>query len=194
MAKYKKRDDGRYQKSVVVGKKPNGKYIKKSVYGKTQKELEANINALTNEVNSGVAVWQSDISFSQLAQIWMEQYHPTESEKWKYQQQSTIDRHLLPMIGSMYARNLKQVHLQSLISSLAKQGYASGTMKKIKQTAVRIMQVAVESDLIVKNPFSGIKIPHVEPEVRRALTEKEIALITENWSGARMGLAAMIML
>ena len=56
------------------------------------------------------------------------------------------------------------------------------------------MQVAVESDLIVKNPFSGIKVPYVEPEVRRALTEEEIALITENWRGARMGLAAMIML
>ena len=34
MAKLKKREDGRYQKSVIVGKKPNGKYIKKSVYGK----------------------------------------------------------------------------------------------------------------------------------------------------------------
>ena len=71
MAKYKKRDDGCNQKSAVGGKKPNGKYIKKSVHGKTQKELEANINALTNEINSGVAVWQSDITFSQLAQIWI---------------------------------------------------------------------------------------------------------------------------
>jgi hypothetical protein len=74
------------------------------------------------------------------------------------------------------------------------QGYATGTMKKIKQTAVRIMQVAVESDLIVKNPFSGIKVPYVEPEPRRALTEEEVSLIAENWRGARMGLAAMIML
>ena len=194
MAKLKKRDDGRYQKSVIVGKKPNGKYIKKSVYGKTQKELEANIHALTNEINSGVAVWQSDITFSQLAKIWMEQYHPMESEKWKYREQQVINCHLLPTLGGMYARELKQVHLQSIVSSLATQGYATGTMKKIKQTAVRIMQVAVESDLIVKNPFSGIKVPYVEPEPRRALTEEEVSLITENWRGARMGLAAMIML
>lgn len=175
MAKLKKRDDGRYQKSVIVGKKPNGKYIKKSVYGKTQKELEANIHALTNEINSGVAVWQNDITFSQLAKIWMEQYHPMESEKWKYREQTVINSHLLPTLGSMHARDLRQIHLQSIISSLATQGYATGTMKKIKQTAVRIMQVAVESDLIVKNPFSGIKVPYVEPETRRALTEGESA-------------------
>ena len=55
------------------------------------------------------------ITFSQLAQIWMEQYHPTESAKWIYQQQFTIDHHLLPSLGSMYARTLKQVHLQSII-------------------------------------------------------------------------------
>ena len=194
MAKLKKRDDGRYQKSVIVGKKPNGKYIKKSVYGKTQKELEANIHALTNEVNSGVAVWQSDITFSQLTQIWMDQYHPMNTDKWKYQKQMDINHHLLPTIGGMHVKDLKQVHLQSIISSMAKQGYATGTMKKIKQTAERIMQVAVDSDLLVKNPFSGIKVPYIEPETRRALTDYEIDLITENWRFTRMGPAAMIML
>ena len=45
-----------------------------------------------------------------------------------------------------------------------------------------------------KNPFSGIKVPYVESEPRRALTEEEVAPITDNWRGARMGLAAMIML
>jgi integrase len=45
-----------------------------------------------------------------------------------------------------------------------------------------------------KNPFSGIKVPYVESEPRRALTEEEVALITDNWRGARMGLAAMTML
>lgn len=194
MAKLKKRDDGRYQKTLIVGKNANGKYIKKSIYGRTQKELESKIHEITNKINSGVAVWQNDITFSQLAQIWMDQYHPTETEKWKYQKQMDINRHLLPTLGGMYVRDLKQVHLQSIISSLAKQGYATGTMKKIKQTAERIMRVAVDSDLIIKNPFSGIRVPYVEPEPRRALTEDEIDLITSNWQGTRMGLAAMIML
>ena len=87
MAKLKKREDGRYQKSIIVGKKPNGKYIKKSVYGKTQKELEANINALMNEINSGVAVWHNDISFLELSRIWSDQYYRPESQTWKYNQE-----------------------------------------------------------------------------------------------------------
>ena len=194
MAKLKKRDDGRYQKNIIVGIKPNGKYIRKSVYAKTVKELDAKVLELTNEINAGVAVWQSDITFAQLAKIWLEQYHPMETENWKYKETTTLNRHLLPTLGGMHVKDLKQVHLQCIISNLATKGYATGTMKKIKQTAERIMRVAVDSDLIVKNPFSGIKIPYVEPEARRALTESEIDLITHNWRGTRMGPAAMIML
>ena len=194
MAKLKKREDGRYQKSVIVGKKPNGKYIKKSVYGKTQKELEANIVALTNEINSGVVVWHNDISFLELANIWMDQFLTVKSSTWKYHQKAIIEKHLLPFLGGMHAKDLRQVHLQSIISKLASQGYATSTMKKIKQIAEQIMRIAVDSDLILKNPFSGVKVPSVEPEMRRALTESEIDLITENWRGTRMGPAAMIML
>ena len=194
MAKLKKREDGRYQKSVIVGKKPNGKYIKKSVYGKTQKELEANINTLVNEINSGVAVWNNDISFLELSRMWSDQYVSPESEKWKYTQQTYLTKHLLPILGAMHVRDLKQIHLQTIINKLASEGYATSTMKKIKQTAEQIMRIAVDSDLIVKNPFSGVKVPSIEPAERRALTESEIDLITENWRGARMGVAAMIML
>ncbi len=117
-----------------------------------------------------------------------------ETESWKYKENSTLNHHLLPAIGGMHVKDLKQVHLQCIISNLATKGYATGTMKKIKQTAERVMRVAVDSDLIVKNHFTGIKIPYVEPEARRALTEFEIKLITHNWRGTKMGPAAMIML
>ena len=194
MAKLKKREDGRYQKSVIVGKKPNGKYIRKSVYGKTQKELEANINALMNEINSGVAVWHNDISFLELSRIWSDQYYRPESKTWKYNQEIYLNKHLLPVLGAMHARELKQVHLQTIINKLASEGYSTSTMKKIKQIAEQILRIAVDSDLILKNPFSGVKVPSIEPKERRALSESEIDLISENWRGARMGVAAMIML
>ena len=56
------------------------------------------------------------------------------------------------------------------------------------------MDVAIESDLIIKNPFSKVVVPLIESEERRALTEDEIELITRNWNGHRFGHAAMIML
>ena len=45
-----KREDGRYQKNIIVGRKANGSYIRKTVYGKTKKELDLKIgrNYATN--------------------------------------------------------------------------------------------------------------------------------------------------
>lgn len=39
MAKYKKRADGRYCKQILLGYKPDGKRIMKTIYGTTIKEL-----------------------------------------------------------------------------------------------------------------------------------------------------------
>jgi len=77
---------------------------------------------------------------------------------------------------------------------MAKDGLSTSTMKKAKQTAVRIMNVAVENDLMVRNVFSNVKVHTVEPHERRALTEKERDLVNRTWQGHRMGHAVMIMM
>ena len=194
MAKAKKRNDGLYQKSIVLGRKPNGDYIRKTVYGKTLRELEQKTVEVTHQLNNGIQVWESGVSFAELTDIWFNQYNPDASERWRYSQWGMITKHLLPALGQMKIRDLRQLHLQTIISAMAKDGYATGTMKKVKQTAERIMRVAVGSDLIMKNPFSEVKIPIKEPNARRALTPEEIALITNNWRGHNLGPMAMIML
>ena len=194
MANTKKRENGLYHKNMVVGKKEDGSYIRKSVYAKTKKELEQKVVELTQQINNGIAVWKNDMTFKELSDIWFEQYNPTATERWHYHNGLTVKNHLLPYIGGMKVRDLRQIHLQSIISSLAKKDYSTHTMRDIKQIAARIMKVAVDSDLIVKNPFSGVSIPSKEPNARQPLSPEQIKLVTENWRGHRMGLPVMIML
>jgi integrase len=77
---------------------------------------------------------------------------------------------------------------------MAKDGLSTSTMKKAKQTAVRILNIGVENDLVVRNVFSAAKIPTLEPHERRALTKEEKELVTRTWRGHRMGPAVMIMM
>lgn len=194
MAKSKKRSDGLYQKSLVVGRKPDGHYIRKTLYAKTKKELDQKVSELTQQLNSGLQVWENGLSFAELAEIWFEQYNPDAAEPWRYNQWSVVQNHLLPSLGEMKIRDIRQLHLQTIITSMSKKGFATGTMKNVKQIAVRIMRVAVGSDLIMRNPFLEVKVPVKDPEVRRALTEFEISLITNTWDGHNLGPMAMIML
>ena len=194
MSKTKKRTDNRYQKNLVVGKKQDGSYIRKAVYAKTKRELDQKVAELTQQLNNGIQIWENDISFQQLADIWLHQYNFDAADSWKYNQGNLVKKHLIPNIGSFRICDLKQLHLQTIITSMYKQGYATATMKHVKQIATNIMKVAVGSDMIVKNPFSDVRVPVKDPMVRRALTSDEVALITETWRGHRMGLMAMIML
>lgn len=194
MSKNKKRPDNRYQKNLVVGKKDDGAYIRKTVYAKTRRELDQKVAELTMQLNNGIQLWANDISFKELADIWIHQYNFDASDTWQYNQEHIIKNHLLPALGGFRICDLKQLHLQTIITSMSKRGYATATMKQVKQIATNIMKVAVGSDLILKNPFSEVRVPGKDPQVRRALTDDEIALITNNWRGHRMGLMAMIML
>ena len=194
MAKSKKDKSGRYRKNMVLGRKPDGSYIRKTVYGKTQRELEQKVLAITQQLNQGIHVWETTMTFRDLANIWFDEYHADESASWRHSHAQVIRTHLIPTLGEMKIKDIRQLHLQMIISNLSKQGYATSTMKKIKNTAERIMKVAVGSDLIMRNPFSEVRVPSKPATPRRSLTEKEIALITDTWRGHNLGLMAMIML
>jgi integrase len=116
------------------------------------------------------------------------------TKHWISSHNSILKNHLLPTLGEMKIRDLRQIHLQMIISDLAKRNYATHSMKQVKQTAVRIMKVAVDSDLIMRNPFTGVVVPFKEPTGRQPLTSEQLALVRDNWRGHRFGHAGMIML
>lgn len=189
-----KRDDGRYQRNIIVGRKANGAYIRKTIYGKTKKELELKIAEITQQIHQGIYVPEDKTTFGEMSEIWLTQYNPTANEKWIYRQQCVINKHLLPVLKYMKLKDLKPYHLQSIINKMAKDSLSTSTMKKAKQTAVRILNVGVENDLVTRNVFSNVKVPTVEPHERRALTEEERDLVNRTWRGHRMGHAVMIMM
>lgn len=194
MTKSKKRNDGLYQKSLIVGRKPDGHYIRKILYARTKKELEQKVAELTQQINNGIQVWENGLTFKELAEIWFKQYNHDAAETWKYNQWGVVKKHLLPSLGEMKIRDIRQLHLQTIITMMSNNGYATASMRHVKQIAERIMRVAVGSDLIMRNPFSAVRVPSKEPNARRALTEYEISLITSTWRGHNLGLMAMIML
>ena len=115
MARLKKEKNGLYRKNLIVGKKADGSYIRKSVYGKTIKELEQKIVEMTQQLNHGIQVWENSMTFRELTNIWFEQYNNEAGEHWKYCQKNMIKRYLLPPLGEMRIRDLRQLHLQTII-------------------------------------------------------------------------------
>lgn len=190
--KQKKRADGLYQKSVKVGRHPDGSPKRKVVYGKTQGELDQKVTELKQKVSTQTYI-DIDMTFTELSVIWMNQF-PTRSAKWHKRKQSKIDNHLLPTLGERNIRELRLMDLQDIINKMAEDGYATSTMKKVKQTADNMMDFACDNEWLYRNYFKKVKVPSVEAPETRYLEDDEILLITKNWRGHRFGIGGLIML
>lgn len=63
--KMKKRKDGRYSKQVTIGLR-NGKWIRKTIYGKTQKELDKNYRDFMSLKDKDIILQEENITFQEL--------------------------------------------------------------------------------------------------------------------------------
>ena len=193
-AKYKKRPDGNYQTSITIGRRPDGKPIRKTIYAKTIKELDAKAAEYRQQLERGTLSSNEKMTFGELAALWISEYKPTVEGNTRKMYASLLDNHLLPELAAVKLKDLKPHNLQSIINRLAGNGYAEKTLKKIKVTGTQILDLAVDNDLIFRNVFAKVEIPHIEAEERRALTQEEIDLITSTYTGHRMGIPALLML
>ena len=86
------------------------------------------------------------------------------------------------------------MHLQRIINDMAKAGYAQKSMQMVKLTASQVLDHAMQNDLVYRNVFEKLKVPHVESVPREPITEEQRDLILRTWKGHRMGVPALIML
>ena len=169
-AKYKKRADGRYQLSVMVGYNPDGKPKRKLVYGKTQAEVRDKANELRMLHNMGIEL-DNDITVADWAETWLNTYKSGVAYRTRKMYDDTIKKYIAGKLGHIKLRDLKAAHLQRIINE---NNDKPRSMEIFKLTTKQLLDVAMINDLIIKNPASGISLPTKKPSSsKRALTDKE---------------------
>ena len=193
-AKIKKRPDGFYQRSITVGRKPDGKPQRKTIYAKTLKELDAKAAEYERQLLHGTLSSNEKMTFGELAAVWLRDYKPGISITTRAMYKAILDKHLLPELAAYKLKDLKPHHIQAIVNRLAESGKAESTLKKIKLTAAQILKVAMDNDVIYRNVFAAAKIPCKTPARRRPLTDEERQLITKTFTSHRMGVPALLLL
>ena len=180
VASIKRRADGLYQRSITTGRGVDGRPIRKTIYAKTIKDLEARAAEFERQLLHGILSSDEKMTFGALAEIWLRDYKPTVGVNTRRMYSGLLNNHLLPELSSLKLRDLKPHHLQTILNRLAANGYACKTLKEIKHTASQILELAIDNDVLFRNVFSKVDIPHVEAEERRALRQDETDLITNH--------------
>lgn len=100
----RKRADGRWEGTCCVGyDSKTGKLIRKSVYGKTQKEVRQALAKLTAEVDAGEYTAPVKMSFSQWLDIWIADYTMNLKPATRAIYMQHIRVHLKPYVGGYCA-------------------------------------------------------------------------------------------
>lgn len=183
--KYSKRKDGRYQTSVVV----DG--VKRYVIANSSEELDNKITEINYKKLKGMSQSFSDITFKQYAEKW---FDINISIKEVATQNSVRNRlrHIYQYIGNVKLRNLKRYQIQEIQTGMLKNGYKDITNRTIAECK-RILEDAVNNDIIDKNVANGIKSIKFPKNERKTLTEKEDRKVVECAKTHKYGLFILIL-
>jgi integrase len=170
----KKRADGRYQLSIMVGYNSNGTPKRKVVYGKSQKEVNEKANELRMYFNMGLAIG-NDITVGEWAETWLKTYKCGVEYNTQKMYKVIVNNYLIKPLGGLKLKDVKTAHLQHIVNENESKSWV---VKKFRLTVNQIMEQAIINDLIIKNPAKGIKLPVInKKQGKRALTEIETAKI-----------------
>lgn len=176
MAKYKKRADGRYSTSVIIGYTEDGTARRKILYGRTIAELDNNVAEFKSLKNKGIIIDDKNLTVAQWAEKWLELYKKDKAYNTYACYQRTIDAHIIPNLGDIRLGALKQNHVQKLLNDIIQDGHMR-TAELVRLTLQQMIHQALIEEYIYKDITVGLSLPQKQQPKKRSLTDAEKKLI-----------------
>jgi len=147
---------------VDIGKDPKtGKRKQKKKSGfRTKKEAEVAVAILKNEINQGLYVKESDVTFEDFAKEWLSLYEGTGRVK-----ESTVRvrsheiKRLLDYFAKLKLKDITRRQYQNALNDLKKRKYAQNTIEGAHRTGRMIFKKAVELEVLKKDPTEYTQVP-----------------------------------
>ena len=149
-----KRKDGTWQGAVTVGYDENGKQKRKTVYGKTQKEVVEKIHAIKQQLMSGTFS-ENNLTVKMYLERWLtekaRQVKPRTVELYREQ----AERYVYPRIGSVKLKKLTPLQVQTMMSEIA-DAVGVSTANKCRLLLFSSLKQAVRWQLLARNPVEAV--------------------------------------
>lgn len=169
-ANIRKRADGTFEKRFSV----NGKRF--SVYGKTQKEVNAKELEIRTQIANGTYVCNNTVTLDAYFEEWLQNRNVKQSTKDVTRIKYTT--HIKPVLGRRRVQDIERREIVDLQQKLVKT-HKPASVNGIIGTLKAVLNTAVMDEIIVKNPAANIPvIPKDEDQravdsIHRALTMEE---------------------
>lgn len=161
---YTTRKDGRLMKKVTI----NGKA--KYLYSNNKDDLERQYIELKHLSYSGIEVSNDNIKLKDFSEKWLEFNSANKEYRTIDDYKTLIYNYIIPNLGYKKIKDIKLYDIKELLKKMEK---TPTTAKKTLQIIKRILNDAVDNDIIIKNVAQNIKAPKIIKKERLPLTLEE---------------------
>lgn len=172
----RQRKDGRYEARVTTGFDPKtGKPIRRSIYGRTKKEVRQQMTTILHELDSGTYQEPDGITLAAWLNEWLTTFCKNKVKPLSYQAyEGLIRNHISPAIGKMKLQDVKGIHIQRLYNQMSDSGFSAKTIKNVAIVLHRAFDVAKKQALVSANPAEGAEPPKVKRHEITPLSDEDI--------------------
>lgn len=171
MFNYTTRKDGRLMKKVTINGKP--KYL----YSDNPKDLEKQYIELKHLSYSGFAASNDTVRFKDFALKWKEINSTGKEDGTVSEYDFLLKTHLIPTLGNMKIKDIKIYNVKQMLNDMEN---IPATAKKALQLLKRILNDAVDNDIVIKNVAQNIKAPKVVRKEKFPLTLEEDKILIQS--------------
>lgn len=173
-----KRKNGTWEGKYTVGRDADGKLIRKTIYGKTQKEVAQKITALTNDLNTGLYIAPEQTTFAQWLDIWHDEYLGGVKESTATQYKYHIEFNIKPYLGHIPLQKLTAPMIQKLYKKRMTEASEGGkklsakSIKNLHGVIHKALDKAVQCRYIKFNPSDACELPRIEKKEMKVLRDE----------------------
>lgn len=161
----RKRSNGLWEAQYIAGYKPDGKPIRRSIYGKSKKEVKTRLRNTILQLERDEYVPPNRMTVGEwLDEWWLVYCLPSKKNSTCTGYENEINLHLKPYIGNRPLQELKAQHIQAVINSLIKEGKAPSTIRKAYTILHAALDQAVINQMLLHNPSQYTILPKMEQQ------------------------------
>ena len=113
----RQRADGTWEARITLGTNPGtGKPVRKSIYGKTQKEIRQKMQKALVEVDEGIYTEQSKITLKQWMETWLAEFTGAVKDSTRTSYRQHMNNHIIPALGAVKLSELTPAACQKFIN------------------------------------------------------------------------------
>lgn len=178
-----------WEARYTVGTDPGtGKPIRRSISGKTQKEVAKKLKEATASIDAGTYLPPSKMTVGQWLDIWTDEYLGGVKPRTVDSYKATVRNHLKPNLGAVRLEALTAHTIQSMYNNMVKDrngkpGLSPKSVKNAHGVLHKALQQAVSNGYIRFNPADACILPRVEKTELHPLDEDQISAFLKEIQG-----------